>query len=204
MIPIHQKIENNINQDVPGSIYFVEDFLNYGNYENIKKILLRLTNKKIIDRIAHGIYFKPEIHPEFGKLYPSIDTIAHKIAKRDKAKIAPTGVFALYLLGISTQVPLHAVYLTDGSQRIVNIGNQTIKFKHTVPKSFAIENSLLHLIVQAFKEVGNNTITDVFLNKIKDSILKVPSEDIKSQLKFAPHWIQKYIKSLYNSKQHVD
>lgn len=96
------------------------------------------------------------------------------------------------------------MYLTDGSQREVQIGKRTIKFKKTVPKSFAIKDELLHLVVQAFREVGQKNITDAFLNQIKPSILKLDEDSVKQQLKYAAEWIQKAIIHLYNSKNNVD
>lgn len=58
------------------------------------------------------------------------------------------------------------MYLTDGSQREIKIGNRSIQFKKTVPKSFAIKEELLHLIVQAFKEVSQKAITEDFINQM--------------------------------------
>ena len=128
-----------------------------------------------------------------GTIYPTTEEIAKQIAQRDKARISPSGVLALYLLGLTTQVPLKAVYLTDGSQREIKIGNRTIQFKKTVPKSFAIKDELLHLIVQAFKEIGQKEIADDFFNQIKPSILHLNEQVIQKQLKYAPVWIQKQI-----------
>ncbi len=134
-----------------------------------------------------------------GTIYPSIEEIAKKIAGRDKARIAPTGVLALYLLGLTTQVPLKSVYLTDGSQRDIKIGNRTIKFKRTVPKSFAIKDDLLQLIVLAFKEQGQEELSEEFLSKIKHSVKKIEKQVLDSELKYAPVWIQKEITKLYQS-----
>ena len=94
-------------------------------------------------------------------------------------------------------MPLKAIYLTDGSQREIKIGNRTIKFKRTAPKSFAIKDELLHLIVQAFKETGQKEVTDSFLLNIKFSVLRLDKQIIKTQLKYAPVWIQKAIHQLY-------
>ena len=134
-----------------------------------------------------------------GTIYPNIGDIAKEIAKRDKARIAPTGVMALYLLGLTTQVPLKVVYLTDGSQREVKVGARTIKFKRTVPKSFAIKDNLLHLIVQAFKERGQNESSEAFSQAIKPSVKKLDEKVINNQLQYAPVWIQKRINNLYQS-----
>jgi len=193
------KIENKILKSSRGELFFADDFKNFATPENIRLTLFRMENDGLIDRLAHGIYIKPKKDPLLGKIYPNIGEVAKEIAKRDKARIAPTGVMALYLLGLTTQVPLKAVYLTDGSQREVKIGNRTIKFKRTVPKSFAIKDELLHLIVQAFKEKGQKEITEDFLETIKQAVKKLDEKVMRNEVIYAPVWVQKQINNLYQS-----
>lgn len=193
------KIENKILKSSRGELFFADDFKNFATPENIRLTLFRMENDGLIERLAHGIYIKPKKDPLLGTIYPNIGEIAKEIAKRDKARIAPTGVMALYLLALTTQVPLKAVYLTDGSQREVKIGNRTIKFKRTVPKSFAIKDELLHLIVQAFKEKGQKEITEDFLETIKQAVKKLDEKVMQNQAVYAPVWIQKQINNLYQS-----
>ena len=158
----------------------------------------------LLERLAQGIYYKPKKDALLGTLYPTIEEVVRQIAKRDKARIAPTGTMALYLLGLTTQVPLKAVYLTDGSQRAVKIGNRTIAFKRTVPKSFAVRDDLLHLIVQAFKETGQKEVSAGFLTSIQPHIVQLKDNVVQTQLKYAPVWIQKHISNLYRPVQNVD
>lgn len=193
------QIENKIIKAPRGELFFADDFVKYGSADNVRKILSRLEVESLIERLAHGIYIKPKIDSLLGSIYPNIEEVAKEIAKRDKARIAPTGVMALYLLGLTTQVPLKAVYLTDGSQREIKIGNRTIKFKRTVPKSFAVKDEVLHLIIQAFKEKGQQEISEEFLRKITPSVKKLEAQVLQSQLGYAPVWIQKQINNLYQA-----
>lgn len=191
------KIETKVFKSSLGEIFFAEDFYQYGSPGNIRLTLFRLENEGVLERLAQGIYLKPKRDPLLGTIYPGIEEIAKQIAQRDMARIAPTGVFALYLLGLTTQIPLKTVYLTDGSQREIKIGNRTIQLKKTVPRSFAIKDELLHLIVQAFKEIGEKKVTDEFLKMIQPPISQLNEQVLQTQLKYAPVWIQKTIKNLY-------
>lgn len=190
------QINIKISKSSFGEIFFSDDFTKYGSSDNIRKVLSRLEHEGVIERIAHGIYLKPKKDPVLGVLYPTTEEIAKQIAQRDKARIAPTGILSLYLLGLTTQIPLKAVYLSDGSHREIKIGNRTIQFKKTVPRSFAIKDELLHLIVQALKEIGQKNITEEFLEKIKPFVNKIEDQVMKGQLKYAPVWIQKLINNL--------
>lgn len=191
------QIETKVFKSSIGEIFFAEDFYQYGSPGNIRLTLFRLESEGILERLAQGIYLKPKKDPLLGTIYPSIEEIAKQIAQRDKARIAPTGIFALYLLGLTTQIPLKAVYLTDGSQREIKIGNRTIQLKKTVPRTFAIKDELLHLIVQAFKEIGEKKVTEEFLKMIQPHISQLNEQVLQTQLKYAPVWIQKTINNLY-------
>ncbi|QES89655.1 DUF6088 family protein [Rhizosphaericola mali] len=190
------QIETKILKSSRGKLFFADDFSKYGSPENIRQVLSRLEKEAVLVRLAHGIYLKPKIDPLLGIINPNIEEVAKEIAKRDKARIAATGVLALYLLGLSTQIPLKAVYLTDGSQREIKIGNRSIKFKKTAARSFAIKDDLLHLIVQALKEKGQKENNDDFLIQLKPSILKLDPSVIKSQLRYTPVWIQKEVNEI--------
>ena len=61
--------------------------------------------------------------------------VAEAIAKRDRIRTVPTGSYALNALGLSTQVPMNIVLLTDGSPREIKVGKRKIKFKKTTPKN---------------------------------------------------------------------
>lgn len=192
----HSQIENKIRKSSKGKIFFAEDFQKFGTSENIRQVLRRLEEQGVIVRLAHGIYLNPKKDELLGIVYPSIEQIAKEIAKRDKARIAPTGVMAMYLLGLSTQIPLHAVYLTDGAQREINIGKSKIKFKKTSPRNLAVKDGLLQLIIQAYKITGEKNISQAFEEKLIPYIKKLDENILNPQLKFAPVWIQKRIKNI--------
>ena len=136
------QVENRIAESLKtfkrGSVIFVDDFLDKGNHESVKKALLRLKEKEVLVRLAHGIYLYPKVDKELGVLFPSIEEIAKAIARRDKVSIVPTGVQALSKFGLSTEVPTKVVYLTDGSARTVKIGKRTITFKKASPKNLLV------------------------------------------------------------------
>lgn len=198
------QIETKVLKSSRGELFFADDFTKYGSPDNIRQVLSRLVKEEILLRIAQGIYLKPKKDPLLGIIYPNIEDIAKEIAARDKARIAPTGVLALYLLGLTTQIPLKAVYLTDGSQREIKIGKRAIKFKKTAPKNFAVKDDLLHLIVQAFKETGQKEVSVDFLSRIEPHVVKLRNNVVQTQLKYAPVWIQKHINNLYKFGQNVD
>jgi hypothetical protein len=199
-----QSIEYNIYTKIKyggrGNIYFSADFVKYGTPESVTKALNTLCNKKVLIRIARGIY----LYPKFNELlndyaYPSIDEIAKEIAKRDKARIVPTGVQAQNMLGLSTQVPMNVVYLTDGSPRRINIGTgKGILFKHTSPKNLAFKSDLIMLVVFALKDFGEGNVSSVEIEKIRSILLQHETKDgLLKDIELAPAWIRKILLKMF-------
>lgn len=192
---IQNRIENKIKSMKRGSIIFPLNFDSIGNVEVVKKSLLRLKNIKFLIRLAHGIYLYPKQDKLLGVLYPSIEDIANAIANRDKAKIIPTGLKALNQLGLSSQVPMNVVFLTDGTARSIVVGNRTIKFKRTTPKNLSGKGKITSLIIQALKEIGKDNVTEEQLKKIKNHLKLEKEEIIDHDAKLAPAWIAKIMKN---------
>ena len=115
-----------------GAVFFVSSFPKY-DVEYVTKLLAQFCKEGLITRISKGVYVKVK-KTRFGILYPSADELVIQIAKRDKAKVIPTGATAENQLGFSTQVPLNTNYLTTCSTRKLLIGNRTITLKHGAPK----------------------------------------------------------------------
>lgn len=133
----HNKIENEIKKGKRGKIIFLSDFTDYGTDVAVRHTFSRLCKSGLLIRLSAGIYLYPEIDKEIGIIYPSIEKIAKAIAKQEKARIIPTGAYALNALGLSTQVPMRVVFLTDGTPRMINIeGKASMKFKKTHPNTF--------------------------------------------------------------------
>ena len=189
---VSKKVENIVSKSKQGKLFFVSDFLESGNYDAVRKTLQRFVKKGVLIRISKGIYYYPKIDKALGILYPTAEEIAKSIAKRDKAKIIPTGAYALHLLGLSTQIPMNVVYLTDGSARKIKIGNQTIIFKKTSPKNLYFESKLSSLIIQSLKSLKEDNVNKTVKQKIFDIIKKSGEENkIKKDIKNAPIWMQK-------------
>jgi hypothetical protein len=178
-----------------GTILFVDDFLDFGNQESVKKALFRLEEKGLLIRLAHGIYLHPKNDKALGVLYPSAEEIAIAIAKRDRARIIPTGVQALNKLGLSTQIPLKVVFLTDGAARSIKIGKRTITFKKTSPKNLLAKGEISGLAIQALKSTGQHKIEDDVLIRLLTILKKEKKENILHDAKLAPAWINKILMS---------
>lgn len=197
---IENIILNSIKKCGRGTVFFPSDFSKAGEKSAVLKALERMTADGTIIRVARGIYCYPKIDKELGLgvLYPTYEEIAQAIAKRDKARIVPAGVYAMNRLGLSTQVPMNVVYLTDGSPRKVSIdGNRGILFKHVSPRNLSFHNQLALLINSALKEMGREKVSDEDKDRIKSLLRKEPKDSVLQDLKLMPDWIASIVREAY-------
>lgn len=190
MTSTDDKIEQKIKSLKQGDIVFTEDFQNYGSPGAVKVALHRIVKKGLLHHLARGIYAKPTFSKLLNKeVLPGAEEVALAIAKRDKARLLPTGAYAQNALGLSTQVPLRMVYLTDGSPRTIKIGKRSIQFKKTTPKNLALKGKISKLVVQALKDIGKDKATPQELEKIQNLLLQENKQDLKHDIDLAPQWI---------------
>lgn len=191
MSSIEDRIEKSIKSKQRGVLIFADDFIEYGSSDAIRQALVRLVSKEVIKRVAQGIYVRPTISKYIGEVLPTAEDVAQGIAKRDKIKIVPTGTHALNKLGLSTQIPLKLIYLTDGAPREIQIGKRTIKLKKTTPKNLLAKGKTSSLVIQALREAGQKGVTEEFERKIIELLKKEERKDLEHDIPLAPVWIRK-------------
>jgi hypothetical protein len=198
MQSVEKQIERSIKSKPKGSLVLPDDYLSYGTSDAIRKALDRLEDKQAIVRVAQGIYVRPKISKLIGPLLPTAEEIAEAIARRDRIRTLPTGSYALNALGLSTQVPMNIVLLTDGSPREIKVGKRTIKFKKTTPKNLLPKGKISRLVIQALKEIGNGNIKEGEEQKILELLKKEVEKDLKHDIALAPVWVKKIMEKALN------
>ena len=198
---IDDKILSNIKKRGRGVVFFAQDMIMYGQRKSVLRALERMAEAGAILRIARGIYCYPKMEKKLwiGVLYPTLEDIAQAVAKRDRARIAPTGVHALNVLGLSTQVQMNVVYLTDGTARRLKIGKgKGILFIHTAPKNLAFRSKIVMYISFALKELGPTHILPEHKTRLKTLLSDVKKETFEADAALIPMWIVDLIRQLYD------
>ncbi len=194
MTSIETKILEKIRSVPKGDLILPEDLYQLGSSEAIRVALHRLEKDNIIKRVAQGIYVRPKLSKLIGPLTPTAEEVAEAIAKRDRIRTLPTGSYALNALGLSTQVPMNIVLLTDGSARVIKVGKRKIKFKKTTPKNLMAKGKISRLVIQALKELGNGKVNETEEKMIVELLKKEDVKDLMHDIALAPVWIQKIMK----------
>lgn len=190
---IEIQVLEKIKRSPKGALFFVDSFTKISNAKSANKALERLVKSGKIERVAQGIYVRPVIDKYIGKVLPGIEEIAVSIAKRDRATIVPTGSYAMYKLGLTTQVPLNIVFYSDTSARKIKIGKQTITFKKASSKNLAFVGKISTLAIQALRTIGKGEVTAEETKQIKKILKNENPKHLQHDLQIAPVWIRKLI-----------
>ena len=159
MQSVENKVVSRIYGRQRGWAFSRNDFVDLGGDDLIRKALSSLEGKGTIRRVLRGLYD----YPRFSKLLnesmgPDFDQVAQAIARKHGWRIQPSENTALNLLGLSTQVPAQAVYLSDGPSKTYTIGNRQLIFKKRALKESGFKHRESELAVQSLKALGRDRI----------------------------------------------
>lgn len=197
MQSIDSKVFSKIAGNGRGHVFSGADFVDQLPGNNIDKALSNLNKEGKIRRIIRGIYDFPK-YSELLQQYlsPEIDKVAHALARKFKWQIEPSGDTALYLLGLSTQVPARYVYFSNGPKREYKVMGNQLEFKKIALKNVGFKYAESALLVQAIKSLGKDNISAEIITKLKQKIDSKLYPKIIKDTKTVTDWIYNVIKQV--------
>lgn len=188
-------IKEKIQQKGRGWIFFPTDFEENNSPENIRQTLSRMVKQGEILRLSQGIYYYPRSNESLGikVIYPTMEEVAQRVAERDGVKIIPTGDYSLHKIGLSTQIPVNAVYITNGARKKISLGKgKGIIFKESNDfRIFGFISEVMMLAVSAMRTIGEKLITEEQIKHIKKIIKEIPEQEYRHDILLAPVWVRK-------------
>lgn len=193
---IQNKVVSRIYGKLRGWVFTPNHFLDLGSRSAVGNSLSQLTAAGTIRRLAFGLYDYPQKHPKLGLLSPKPDTVAQAISEKDDTRLQPSGAYAVNLLGLSQQVPAKIVYLTDGADKNVTVGNQQIQLRRTTPKNMATAGRPSGLVIQALRYLKKDGVTDDHIATLKRTLPDADRERLWKDRIYAPAWMHPLFKKL--------
>ena len=179
-----------------GWVFTPRQFRNLGTRAAVDQALFRLEKSGRIRRLARGIYEFPKTHPQIGILSPTPEAIAEALAERTGSRIMVSGATAANQLGLSTQVPMKNLFLTEGPSRTVRVGNQTISLKHVAPSKMIGAGSEAGTVIQAIRSFGSEGVTEIHAEALANRLSRPVREQVKRLAINAPAWSQSILNQI--------
>ena len=202
---IHRDSTNNgilrrIKTRKRGWVFTPDSFSDLGTRRAIDLALMRHRDSGLVRQLARGLYDYPKVDPQLGPLQPSTDDIALALAGRDATRLQPSGAYAANLLGLSTQVPMNMVYLTDGRTRTVRVGNRQIHLKRTTPRHMATAGKVSGLVIQALRHLGKKNVDSGIVKRLNHRLDDAARKQLMKDIRYAPAWIGDIVRTLADRK----
>jgi hypothetical protein len=179
-----------------GWVFTPRHFLDLSVRKSADMALSRLVDAGTIRHLARGLYDYPKTHPKLGLLSPTPDAIAKAISEKDATRLQPSGAYAVNLLGLSQQVPSKIVYLTDGAEKSVEVGKQSIQLRHTTPKNMATAGTPSGLVIQAFRYLGKDGVDATHIDTLRRTLLKKDRAQLWKNRVHAPAWMHRHFEKI--------
>jgi hypothetical protein len=195
-----QSIINRTDEAEEGSVFVSSDFADIANTDTIRRSLNRMTQRGILRRVIEGVYEKPkysQLLDEYVTADP--DLVAKAIARNYHWTIAPSGLNALNLLGLSTQVPSVWTYVSDGPYRNFRWGNTQLKFKTRTNKEITGLSYTTTLVVQALKTLGKEGVTPEIVQRLRSRLSKSDKKVLLEEASESTDWVYDLIRQVCES-----
>jgi uncharacterized protein DUF6088 len=190
------QVLDRIHENGPGWVFTPSAFQDLGSRIAVALALSRYKRAGTIRQLARGLYDYPKSDPQLGLLSPATDAVAAALKGRDAIRLQPTGAHAANLLGLSTQVPMKLVFLTDGPNRLVRLGQQVIQLRHTTPRHMATAGRVSGLVIQALRHLGQTQVSDTIIDLLRPRLTDADKAQLLQDLAFAPAWMVPWLQRL--------
>lgn len=193
---VDSAIRDKLRRAPAGQVFSPNDFVHLGGRAAVDKVLSRLAAAGEVRRIARGLYDLPRTHQLLGALLPAADDIARALADKASLRLQPSGAYAANLLGLTEQVPMKLVFLTDGASRTVLVGNQSILLKHTTPRNMATAGRISGLVIQALRHLKQANVDAQVVARLRSRLTAEDKAVLLADAPFAPAWIADIMRAI--------
>jgi len=136
-----------------GTVFYPKELLHLGSRAAIDQTLSRLCRRGQVTRVARGAYVKP-ISGRFGVRPPTPEKMLNSLAEKTGETLVTHGAAAANALGLTTQVPVHEIFLTSGRSRKFTLGARVLELRHAPYWQIALGNRPAGAAIRALAWLG--------------------------------------------------
>jgi len=180
-------IRQRLEETPAGAPFTSAELLEFGTRASVDQALSRLVRAGIIERIARGVFVKPEISRFVGKVMPEPAKVAAAVAKASRSIVQIHGAEAARRFGLSTQTPLQPVFSTSGPSRVVRFGAMEIRLQHAGSGKLALAGRPAGEALAALWYLGKEGVTPSVVQAIREKLPATEFEALRTCRK--PAWM---------------
>ncbi len=196
---LDQKILARMKATRTATIYAATDFLDLGGRNAVDQVLSRNCRRGVIRKVARGLYDLPRRDAVLGPLAPRPEAVAQALARRAAARLQVAGGAAAHALGLTDQVPVRVVYLTDGRSCQVRVGRSRIILRRASSRQMATAGRVSGTVIQALRWLGQRQVDAATVARLRRRLSPAHRRQLVKDLRYAPTWVAAIIRDLTRS-----
>ncbi len=171
-----------------------KELLHLGSRAAVDQALSRLARRGNLLRAGRGIYVQP-VESRYGTRAPSVVKMIQGLATQRGETIVSHGAAAANALGLTTQVPMRAVYLTSGRSRRLKLGAQTVEFRHAPTWQLILPGRVAGDVVRALAWLGPGKAGEA-IGTLRSKLPPTELEEIAAARGRLPTWMAQEVSIL--------
>ena len=104
------------------------------------------------------------------------------------------------MLGLSTQIPAHTVFITNGPSKKYEVGKQKFEFRHVQPKNIMGLSAKTALVVESLKNLGEQNVNDSIITRLQAIFTTEEKHKLPSETKKVTRWIRNIMMQVAQGK----
>lgn len=179
-----------------GWVFTPADVLDLGTRDAIGSALKRMKAAGVIRQLRQGIYHYPRANPIVGDVPPSTDDILAALSRRDGVRFAPSPAAAANQLGLSEQVPMRTVVLSDGPSRTLTLGRRQIVIRHTAPRKYRLISGEAGAIFNALGAFRPGQVDESLRRRLRAAFARQDRPALLRALPQSPAWMREVLEPI--------
>ena len=177
-----------------GTPLAAKELLHLGSRAAVDQALSRLVRRGTLFRAGRGIYVRP-VESTFGTRSPSTVKMVEGLANQRGETIVAHGAAAANRLGLTTQVPMRAIYLTSGRSRHLKLGAQTVEFRHAPIWQLILPGRVAGDVVRALAWLGPEKAGEA-IGRLRTKLPPSELEEVAAARARLPTWMAQEVSAL--------
>ena len=164
--------------------------------ELVDQVLSRMVRTGELERVRRGMFSRPNVHHELGRLAPQSQDITAAVERHIGAPIIPAGALALNELHLSTQVPVRLEFITAGPSQVLFVGKREIHLRHAPATRFRSRERIVPLVIEALRALGQKNITKPIIESLRKTLSDKDRLVLHKNIAYIPVWMQRHIREV--------
>ena len=136
-----------------GAVIRSQDLAHLVDRTQASRVMARLARVGRLMRVARGMYVAVTAS-RLGPVPPPVDKVVQALAQVTGQVIVRHGAAVANALGLTMQVPVRQIYLTDGRAQTLTLSKQVIEIRHAPAWMLVLGDSLAGDVIRALEWLG--------------------------------------------------